>query len=61
MDHSDFAEFLKKNGVQHTRASPYHPAINAEAERFVCTFNEAMKLFRVMADASTCTESTTSS
>ena len=28
------------NGVQHTRASP---ATNGEAERFVCTFKEAMK------------------
>ena len=37
MDH------LKKNGVQHTRASPYHPATNAETERFVRTFKEAMK------------------
>ena len=40
---SDFAEFLKKNGVQHTRASPYHPATNGKAERFVRTFKEAMK------------------
>ena len=32
---SDFTEFLKLNGVRHIRASPYHPATNGEAERFV--------------------------
>lgn len=43
---SDFAAFLKMNGVQHTRSSPYHPATNGEAERFVRTFKEAMKTSR---------------
>ena len=40
---SDFADFLKGNGVQHTKSSPYHPATNSEAERFVHTCKEAMK------------------
>ena len=39
----EFAAFLKGNGVQHSRCTPYHPASNGEAERFVRTFKEAMK------------------
>ena len=40
---SEFAEFARLNGIKHICISPYRPASNGEAERFVCTFKEAMK------------------
>ena len=40
---SDFAMFLKQNGVKHVRSAPYHPSSNGAAERFVQTFKRAMK------------------
>ena len=43
---TDFQEFTQTNGIKHSRSSPYHPATNGEAERFVCTFKEAMKASR---------------
>lgn len=39
----EFGLFLKQNGVKHIKSSPYHPASNGQAERFVRTFNEAMR------------------
>ena len=40
---SCFEECLVTNGIRHTRASPYHPASNGEAERFVQTFKHSLK------------------
>lgn len=39
---NESAQFLKANGIQHTRSAPYHPSTNGEAERFVQTFNHNM-------------------
>lgn len=40
---AEFSQFCKVNGVKHIRVSPYHPASNGLAERFVQTFKKAMK------------------
>ena len=40
---TEFSDFLKANGIQHSRSAPYHPASNGEAERFVQTFKHNMK------------------
>ena len=40
---SEFAIFLKKNGVKLIRSTPYHPSSNGAAQRFVQTFKRAMK------------------
>lgn len=34
---------MKKNGIKHIRCSPYHPASNGAAERFLQTFKQAKK------------------
>ena len=40
---ADFTQFLKANGVKHSKCAPYHPSSNGAAERFVRTFKQAMK------------------
>nr|XP_055048287.1 uncharacterized protein K02A2.6-like [Misgurnus anguillicaudatus] len=39
----EMATFLQANGVQHITSSPYHPATNGLAERFVQTMKHALK------------------
>ena len=43
---SEFADFMKVNGILHTRSAPYHPSTNGEAERLVQTFKHNMKCRR---------------
>ena len=39
----EFEDFLKTNGVTHTRTASYHPASNGLAERAVQTFKQGIK------------------
>lgn len=39
----EFERFLKANGVQHIRSTPYHPSTNGLAERFVQSMKNALK------------------
>ena len=40
---AEFEDFLAKNGIKHTKVSPYHPALNGQAERAVIVFKEGME------------------
>ena len=39
----NFAKFVKQNGIEHIRTSPYHPALNGLAKRSVQTFKMGLK------------------
>ena len=39
----EFEAYLKVNGIQHAKTSPYHPASNGLVEQCVQTFKRAMK------------------
>ena len=41
---SEFAEFMKRNGIQHVKSAPYHPASNGLAKRDVQIFKESKKI-----------------
>ena len=38
----EFHQFMTENGIRHIRTSPYHPASNGAAERFVQTVKKAL-------------------
>ena len=40
---AEFEDYLAKNGIKHTKVSPYHPASNGQAERAVRVFKEGME------------------
>lgn len=39
----EFRSVMEANGIQHIRSTPYHPATNGLAERFVQTMKQALK------------------
>ena len=43
---SEFAHFLRGNGVRHFRSAPNHPSSNSQAERFVQTLKRSLKANR---------------
>ena len=40
---SEFATFMKRNGIKHILVAPYHPRSNGQAKRFVQTFKQFFK------------------
>ena len=40
---SEFADFMRTNGIKHIRSAPYHPTSNGQAERFVQTLKRSLK------------------
>ena len=40
---SEFATFMKRNGIKHILVAPYHPRSNGQAERVVQTFKQFFK------------------
>ena len=40
---TDFEEFMRKNGIQHVRVSPYHFSSNGMVEKAVKTLKEGLK------------------
>ena len=47
---TEFADFLKQNGIKHIKSAPYHPSTNGAAERFVRTLKHALKCVRTDQD-----------
>ena len=39
---SEFAQFMKANGISHIKSAPYHPSTNGLAERAVQTFKQGV-------------------
>lgn len=44
----EFADFMKNNGIRHTRCSPYHPSSNGAVERFIQTVKQSMRASQMM-------------
>nr|XP_039254270.1 uncharacterized protein K02A2.6-like [Styela clava] len=38
----EFANFMKNNGIRHSRSAPFHPSSNGMAERFVGIFKSSL-------------------
>jgi hypothetical protein len=43
---SEFEQFLKANGIQHTTSAVYHPSSNGQAEHFVQDFKRTLKAMK---------------